>query len=130
MYVCTYVRTYVCVIYSTISKFAQVLTFRFMSVVPVQWVLLHPLLVCLNTYFTCNVCLHTMQVCTFNDPDFIKHLEIAIKFGFPFLFRDVDEYIDPVIDPVLDRAVKGMHIHVCVYTHVCTYVRACVYYLQ
>ena len=48
-----------------------------------------------------------IQVCTFNDPDFLKHLEIAIKFGFPFLFRDVDEYIDPVIDPVLDRVVKG-----------------------
>lgn len=46
-------------------------------------------------------------MCTFNDSDFLKHLEIAIKFGFPFLFRDVDEYIDPVIDPVLDRAVKG-----------------------
>nr|WAW84832.1 axonemal dynein heavy chain 10 [Halisarca dujardinii] len=50
---------------------------------------------------------NNLKVCTFNDPDFIKHLEIAIKFGFPFLFRDVDEYIDPVIDPVLDKAVKG-----------------------
>ena len=69
-----------------------------------------------------------MQVCTFNDPDFIKHLEIAIKFGFPFLFRDVDEYIDPVIDPVLDRAVKGMHVHVCTlqYVCVCVYVHTCV----
>ncbi|KAK7889071.1 hypothetical protein WMY93_024631 [Mugilogobius chulae] len=25
----------------------------------------------------------------------LKHLEMAIKFGFPFLFQDVDEYIDP-----------------------------------
>ena len=54
-----------------------------------------------------SVSFPSLQVCTFNDSDFLKHLEIAIKFGFPFLFRDVDEYIDPVIDPVLDRAFKG-----------------------
>uniref|UniRef100_A0A3Q3E3F5 Dynein axonemal heavy chain 10 n=1 Tax=Labrus bergylta TaxID=56723 RepID=A0A3Q3E3F5_9LABR len=38
---------------------------------------------------------------------FLKHLEMAIKYGFPFLFQDVDEYIDPVIDTVLERNVKG-----------------------
>ncbi|KAK7877269.1 hypothetical protein WMY93_032023 [Mugilogobius chulae] len=32
---------------------------------------------------------------------------MAIKFGFPFLFQDVDEYIDPVIDNVLEKNVKG-----------------------
>jgi len=48
-----------------------------------------------------------LKVCTFNDSDFIKHLELAIKFGFPFLFRDVDEYIDPVIDNVLGKNIKG-----------------------
>ena len=47
------------------------------------------------------------QVSTFNSPDFLKQLELAIKYGYPFLFRDVDEYIDPVIDSVLDKNIKG-----------------------
>ena len=46
------------------------------------------------------------KVVTFNDPDFLKQLELAIKYGFPILFKDVDEYIDPVIDNVLDKNIK------------------------
>ena len=75
-----------------------------------------------------------LQVCTFNDSDFLKHLEIAIKFGFPCLFRDVDEYIDPVIDPVLDRAVKGVcctrqaGMYVGITVCVCACVCLCVQY--
>ena len=46
---------------------------------------------------------------TFNDPDFLKQLEMAIKYGFPFLFQDVDEYIDPVINNVLEKNIKGNH---------------------
>ena len=37
----------------------------------------------------------------------MKQLELAIKYGFPFLFKDVDEYIDPVIDNVLEKNIKG-----------------------
>lgn len=48
-----------------------------------------------------------LQVVTFNDHDFLKQLELAIKYGFPILFKDVDEYIDPVIDNVLDKNIKG-----------------------
>lgn len=51
--------------------------------------------------------LQFLQVLTFNDPDFLKQLELAIKYGFPVLFKDVDEYIDPVIDNVLEKNVKG-----------------------
>ena len=47
------------------------------------------------------------QVLTFNDPDFLKQLELAIKYGFPVLFKDVDEYLDPVIDNVLEKNIKG-----------------------
>ncbi|KAG7265791.1 LOW QUALITY PROTEIN: hypothetical protein CRUP_036669 [Coryphaenoides rupestris] len=47
------------------------------------------------------------HISSFNDPDFLKQLEMAIKYGFPFLFQDVDEYIDPVIDNVLEKNVKG-----------------------
>ncbi|CAM6084343.1 unnamed protein product [Calypogeia fissa] len=43
------------------------------------------------------------RIRTFNDSDFLKQLELAIQYGFPFMFENVDEYIDPVIDPVLER---------------------------
>ena len=49
------------------------------------------------------------QVVTFNDPDFLKQLEMSVKYGFPCLFQDVDEYIDPVIDNVLEKNVKGIY---------------------
>lgn len=44
-----------------------------------------------------------IQVKTFNDSDFLKQLELAIQYGFPFMFENLDEYIDPVIDPVLEK---------------------------
>jgi len=56
---------------------------------------------------TSNVAVPLRQISSFNDPDFLKQLEMAIKYGFPFLFQDVDEYIDPVIDNVLEKNVKG-----------------------
>lgn len=46
-----------------------------------------------------------LQVKTFHDPDFLKTLELAIQYGFPFLFEGCDEYIDPIIDPVLERSL-------------------------
>eukprot|EP00062_Callorhinchus_milii_P021625 gi/632978548/ref/XP_007905975.1/ PREDICTED: dynein heavy chain 10, axonemal [Callorhinchus milii] len=48
-----------------------------------------------------------LKITSFNDPEFLKFLEMAIKYGFPFLFQDVDEYIDPVIDNVLEKNIKG-----------------------
>lgn len=39
------------------------------------------------------------RVKTFNDADFLKQLELAIQYGFPFLFENLDEYIDPVRRP-------------------------------
>ncbi|OAF67720.1 1-alpha DHC [Intoshia linei] len=50
---------------------------------------------------------NNLKVNTFNDAEFSKQLELAIKYGFPFLFQDVDEYIDPIIDNVLEKNVKG-----------------------
>ncbi|KAJ2996626.1 Dynein heavy chain 10, axonemal [Globomyces sp. JEL0801] len=49
---------------------------------------------------------NNLKVSTFNDPDFIKQLEMAITYGFPFLFEDVDEYIDPVIDNLLEKNIR------------------------
>lgn len=54
---------------------------------------------------TLHTCLLTLQVASFNDPDFLKQLEMSIKYGTPFLFHDVDEYIDPVIDNVLEKNI-------------------------
>uniref|UniRef100_A0A7S0KGL2 Dynein-1, subspecies f n=1 Tax=Micromonas pusilla TaxID=38833 RepID=A0A7S0KGL2_MICPS len=42
---------------------------------------------------------------TFNDSDFLKQLELAVQYGLPFLFENLDEYIDPVIDPVLEKNI-------------------------
>lgn len=50
---------------------------------------------------------HNLKTLTFNDSDFLKNLEMAIKCGFPVLFRDVEDYIDPFIDNVLEKNVKG-----------------------
>ena len=47
---------------------------------------------------------------SFNSPDFLKQLELAIKYGFPFLFKDVDEYLDPVIDNVLEKMSKVVKV--------------------
>lgn len=43
-----------------------------------------------------------LKILTFNDSDFIKQVEMAIKYGFPVLFQDVD-FIDPVLDNVLAK---------------------------
>ncbi|XP_052023863.1 dynein axonemal heavy chain 10 [Apodemus sylvaticus] len=50
---------------------------------------------------------NNLRVASFNDPDFLKQLEMSIKYGTPFLFHDVDEYIDPVIDNVLEKNIKS-----------------------
>ncbi|KAL8020331.1 putative AAA+ ATPase domain, dynein heavy chain region D6 P-loop domain-containing protein [Plasmopara halstedii] len=46
---------------------------------------------------------NSLTVKTFSDPDFMKHLELAIQFGNPFLFESVDEEVDPILDPVLEK---------------------------
>ncbi|XP_013358995.1 PREDICTED: dynein heavy chain 10, axonemal isoform X2 [Chinchilla lanigera] len=50
---------------------------------------------------------NNLRTASFNDPDFLKQLEISIKYGTPFLFHDVDEYIDPVIDNVLEKNIRS-----------------------
>lgn len=51
---------------------------------------------------------NNMKTLNFSDSDFIKHLDIAIKYGNPVLFQDVDDYIDPVVDNVLDKNIKNV----------------------
>lgn len=52
-----------------------------------------------------------LKVVSFSDSDFLKHLEMAIKYGQPVLFQDVDDYIDPVIDNILEKDVKSKTLH-------------------
>jgi len=46
-----------------------------------------------------------LKVKTLNEADFMKHLELAIQYGNPFLFENVDEELDPMLDPVLEKNV-------------------------
>ncbi|RYH28883.1 hypothetical protein EON65_10520, partial [archaeon] len=46
-----------------------------------------------------------LTVKSLTDSDFMKHLELAIQFGNPFLFENIDEELDPMLDPVLEKNV-------------------------
>lgn len=45
------------------------------------------------------------DILTFNMGDYIKRLEMAIKFGKSVLFEAIDEELDPMIDPVLEKNI-------------------------
>lgn len=47
-----------------------------------------------------------LKIVTFQDADFLKHLEIAVKYGLPILFQDVD-YIDPIIENVISKNLRS-----------------------
>lgn len=49
---------------------------------------------------------NNLKILTFSDSDFLKQLEMAIMYGIPVVFQDVDDYIDPVIDNVLEKNIK------------------------
>ncbi|XP_017847923.1 dynein heavy chain 10, axonemal [Drosophila busckii] len=49
---------------------------------------------------------NNLKVLAFSDADFLKQLEMAIMYGLPVLFEDVDDYIDPVIDDILQKNVR------------------------
>lgn len=44
-----------------------------------------------------------IKALSFHDNDFLKQLEMAIVYGNPVLFQDVDDYIDPIVHSVLER---------------------------
>jgi dynein heavy chain len=46
-----------------------------------------------------------LTVKSLSGSDFMKHLELAIQFGNPFLFENIDEDIDPMLDPVLEKNI-------------------------
>lgn len=44
------------------------------------------------------------RIKSLNDTDFLKQLELAIQYGFPYVLQGLDEYLDPILDPVLEKA--------------------------
>jgi dynein heavy chain, axonemal len=46
-----------------------------------------------------------LKKATFLDSDFMRHLEMAVQYGLPFLFENVDEELDPMIDPILEQNI-------------------------
>lgn len=49
---------------------------------------------------------NNLKILSFNEPDFLKQLEMSIKYGSPVLFQDIDDYIDPVIGNLLEKKFK------------------------
>ncbi|KAH8295402.1 hypothetical protein KR018_010894 [Drosophila ironensis] len=49
---------------------------------------------------------NNLKILSFSDSDFLKQLEMAIMYGNPVLFEDVDDYIDPVIDDILQKNLR------------------------
>ncbi|CAF1548071.1 unnamed protein product [Rotaria magnacalcarata] len=52
-----------------------------------------------------------LKILSMRDRDFLKHFELAIKYGYPVLFKDVDEYIDPIILDILSKNLQGDTTH-------------------
>jgi dynein heavy chain, axonemal len=49
---------------------------------------------------------NNLRVMSFNDSDFLKHLEVSVRFGIPVLFQDIDDYVDPVIGNLLEKKYR------------------------
>lgn len=48
---------------------------------------------------------NNMKLLTFNQSDYMKQLEMALRFGNPVLFENISTEIDPLLDPVLEKNV-------------------------
>jgi len=47
-----------------------------------------------------------LKILTFADEDFLKQVEMAIRYGLPVLVQDVDE-VDPILDNVLSKNIQS-----------------------
>ncbi|KAI4497255.1 hypothetical protein M0802_007739 [Mischocyttarus mexicanus] len=50
---------------------------------------------------------NNLKIISFADADFLKQVELAIKYGLPILFKDVDE-VDPVLNNVLSKNIQSI----------------------
>ena len=46
-----------------------------------------------------------ITTCKFTEADYLRRMEGAIQFGYPFLIENVFEEMDPAIEPVLLKQV-------------------------
>ena len=51
-----------------------------------------------------------LKLKSLSESDFMKHLELAIQFGAPFLFENVDEELDPMLDPARARRLEVLWV--------------------
>ena len=47
----------------------------------------------------------SFKLLTFNQSDYMKQLENAIRFGQSVLFENISTEIDPLLDPVLEKNI-------------------------
>lgn len=49
---------------------------------------------------------NNLKIVSLKDNNYIKHLEEALKFGYPVLIQNLDEFIDPLIEKLLEIKCK------------------------
>lgn len=47
-----------------------------------------------------------MKILSFTDADFLKQVELAVKYGLPVLVPDADE-VDPILNNILSRNIQS-----------------------
>lgn len=52
-----------------------------------------------------------LKILSFTDSDYIKHVELAIKYGLAILFQDVDE-VDHILDNVISKNIQSNNTRV------------------
>jgi len=50
-----------------------------------------------------------LKILSFTDADFLKQVELAIKYGLPVLVQDADE-VDPILANVLSRNIQSKYV--------------------
>jgi len=47
-----------------------------------------------------------LKILSFTDADFLKQIELAIKYGLPVLVQDADE-VDPILNNILSKNIQS-----------------------
>lgn len=48
-----------------------------------------------------------LKIISFMDADFLKQVELAVKYGSPVLLQVVEQEIDPILDNVLSKNIQS-----------------------
>ena len=44
---------------------------------------------------------------SFDQPDWLKHIEMAVKYGYSILIKNVEKIIDPILDNLIGKNYRG-----------------------